>query len=67
MDILLLKPIQTCFIAQITDKQHHPTLTNNYLEIILGLVIFSEINPPMGWETTTLYMHVSPRLQEEIS
>ena len=25
MDILLLKPIQTCFIAQITDKQHHPT------------------------------------------
>lgn len=41
-------------------------LTNNYLEIILGLVIFSEINPPVGWETTTLHMHVSPRLQEEI-
>ena len=56
--------VQLCELCLVAGKRK---LTNNHLEIILGLVIFSEINPPMGWETTTLYMHVSPRLQEEIS
>ena len=41
--------------------------TNNYLEIILGLVIFNEINKPTRWGTTILHMYVSPQLEEEIS